>query len=208
METSRAEGMYEMFGMLPIAGVPMGDPLAGTRFTSRGLSEVARLSPSWSYVHDYCSSRNRPNIMAKRNERERNRVKLVNRGFAALRQHVPGGATKKKMSKVETLRSAVEYIKMLQQLLRDDDENHNSQSVKSELKNITIFHGFYEIEDTVPCNQDLLPPPSSSFNSEGMIFSSERSSLIKTHVSDFSSPRTMTDYNDLSGDELLDIAWL
>lgn len=45
--------------------------------------------------------------VARRNERERNRVRLVNLGFAALRQHVPHGAASKKMSKVETLRSAV-----------------------------------------------------------------------------------------------------
>nr|AAA03722.1 transcriptional regulator [Gallus gallus] len=56
-----------------------------------------------------------------RNERERNRVKLVNLGFATLREHVPNGAANKKMSKVETLRSAVEYIRALQQLLDEHD---------------------------------------------------------------------------------------
>ncbi|GFX98516.1 achaete-scute homolog 1 [Trichonephila clavipes] len=67
--------------------------------------------------------------VARRNERERNRVRQVNLGFATLRQHVPNGAKSKKMSKVETLRSAVQYIKQLQQLLNDeegttmDDEN-------------------------------------------------------------------------------------
>ncbi|KAM6309172.1 achaete-scute homolog 2 [Aegotheles albertisi] len=59
--------------------------------------------------------------VARRNERERNRVRLVNMGFAALRQHVPHGATSKKMSKVETLRSAVEYIRALQRLLDEHD---------------------------------------------------------------------------------------
>ncbi|NXG06196.1 ASCL1 protein, partial [Sakesphorus luctuosus] len=58
---------------------------------------------------------------ARRNERERNRVRLVNLGFAALRQHVPHGAASKKMSKVETLRSAVEYIRALQRLLDEHD---------------------------------------------------------------------------------------
>ncbi|KAG9339884.1 hypothetical protein JZ751_022197 [Albula glossodonta] len=62
-----------------------------------------------------------PRAVARRNERERNRVKLVNNGFATLRQHVPNGATNKKMSKVETLRSAVEYIRALQQLLHEHD---------------------------------------------------------------------------------------
>ncbi|KAM3854898.1 achaete-scute homolog 2 [Vipera latastei] len=59
--------------------------------------------------------------VARRNERERNRVKLVNLGFQTLRQHVPNGAAAKKMSKVETLRSAVEYIRALQQLLQEHD---------------------------------------------------------------------------------------
>ncbi|XP_070591743.1 achaete-scute homolog 2 [Erythrolamprus reginae] len=59
--------------------------------------------------------------VARRNERERNRVKLVNLGFQTLRQHVPNGAAAKKMSKVETLRSAVEYIQALQQLLDEHD---------------------------------------------------------------------------------------
>ncbi|KAL4672186.1 hypothetical protein H8957_009815 [Semnopithecus entellus] len=62
-----------------------------------------------------CSRRRRPATaetggsaaaVARRNERERNRVKLVNLGFQALRQHVPHGGASKKLSKVETLRSA------------------------------------------------------------------------------------------------------
>ncbi|NXC51062.1 ASCL1 protein, partial [Penelope pileata] len=47
--------------------------------------------------------------------------RLVNLGFAALRQHVPHGAASKKLSKVETLRSAVEYIRALQRLLDEHD---------------------------------------------------------------------------------------
>lgn len=62
-----------------------------------------------------------PVAVARRNERERNRVKQVNMGFQTLRQHVPNGAANKKMSKVETLRSAVEYIRALQRLLEEHD---------------------------------------------------------------------------------------
>lgn len=58
-----------------------------------------------------------PAAVARRNERERNRVRLVNHGFATLRQHVPSTTKNKKMSKVDTLKSAVEYIKRLQELL-------------------------------------------------------------------------------------------
>ncbi|XP_076971051.1 achaete-scute homolog 2 [Tamandua tetradactyla] len=77
-----------------------------------------------------CSRRRRPGAVesgrgaaavAQRNERERNRVKLVNLGFQALRQHVPHGGASKKLSKVETLRSAVEYIRALQRLLAEHD---------------------------------------------------------------------------------------
>uniref|UniRef100_A0A3B4DGD0 BHLH domain-containing protein n=1 Tax=Pygocentrus nattereri TaxID=42514 RepID=A0A3B4DGD0_PYGNA len=62
-----------------------------------------------------------PVAVARRNERERNRVKQVNLGFQTLRQHVPSGAASKKMSKVETLRSAVEYIRALQRLVNEHD---------------------------------------------------------------------------------------
>ncbi|XP_029112380.1 achaete-scute homolog 1b-like [Scleropages formosus] len=62
-----------------------------------------------------------PLAVARRNERERNRVRQVNMGFQTLRQHVPSGAASRKMSKVETLRSAVEYIRALQRLLDAHD---------------------------------------------------------------------------------------
>ncbi len=69
----------------------------------------------------YTIPQQQPMAVARRNERERNRVKQVNMGFQTLRQHVPNGAANKKMSKVETLRSAVEYIRALQQLLDEHD---------------------------------------------------------------------------------------
>ncbi|XP_055551430.1 achaete-scute complex protein T8-like [Wyeomyia smithii] len=73
----------------------------------------------------------------RRNARERNRVQQVNNGFAALRQRIPEeiaeafetGATRgvhKKLSKVETLRMAVEYIKCLERLLSLDPEKEGS----------------------------------------------------------------------------------
>ncbi|XP_056463982.1 achaete-scute homolog 1b-like [Gadus chalcogrammus] len=70
--------------------------------------------------------------VARRNERERNRVRQVNAGFQTLRQHVPNGATNGKLSKVETLRSAVEYIRALQQLL------HSGQSISAAFDNLEV----------------------------------------------------------------------
>jgi len=54
---------------------------------------------------------------ARRNERERNRVRQVNAGFDRLRDHVPQGRRNRKLSKVDTLRAAVEYIGHLQTIL-------------------------------------------------------------------------------------------
>ncbi|XP_013108053.1 achaete-scute complex protein T3 [Stomoxys calcitrans] len=77
--------------------------------------------------------------VARRNARERNRVKQVNNGFSNLRQHIPqsvinalssgGRGASKKLSKVDTLRIAVEYIRGLQDLL-DSSEGGSVNSSK------------------------------------------------------------------------------
>ncbi|XP_038173667.1 achaete-scute homolog 3 [Arvicola amphibius] len=60
---------------------------------------------------------------SKRNERERQRVKCVNEGYARLRRHLPEDYLEKRLSKVETLRAAIKYISYLQSLLyRDETE--------------------------------------------------------------------------------------
>uniref|UniRef100_A0A4W3I5D2 BHLH domain-containing protein n=1 Tax=Callorhinchus milii TaxID=7868 RepID=A0A4W3I5D2_CALMI len=51
------------------------------------------------------------------NERERQRVKCVNEGYTRLRDHLPSAVAEKRLSKVETLRAAIGYIKYLQDLL-------------------------------------------------------------------------------------------
>lgn len=59
------------------------------------------------------------NFIQRRNERERARVKNVNEGFERLRKHLPltQSQREKRLSKVETLRMAVAYIKHLRQLI-------------------------------------------------------------------------------------------
>lgn len=49
--------------------------------------------------------------MVRWNERERNRVKMVNLGFEIFWEYVLNGKKNKKMSKVDILRVVVEYIK-------------------------------------------------------------------------------------------------
>lgn len=68
--------------------------------------------------------RSRSNSQLRRNERERNRVRMINMTFARLRQHIPDGYCKnknKKLSKVDTLRGAIDYINGLQDLLDEHD---------------------------------------------------------------------------------------
>ncbi|XP_037616972.1 achaete-scute homolog 4-like [Sebastes umbrosus] len=58
-----------------------------------------------------------PAFIRKRNERERHRVRCVNEGYARLRERLPQELEDKKLSKVETLRAAIDYIKHLQRQL-------------------------------------------------------------------------------------------
>ena len=54
----------------------------------------------------------------KRNARERNRVQTVNHGFERLRQIVPSAILDKKMSKVNILAQAVDYIHCLHSMVQ------------------------------------------------------------------------------------------
>ena len=68
-------------------------------------------------IHGYAIKPQQDLKTIKRNERERNRVETVNTGFETLRRHVPKAATVKKMSKVNILTEAVDYIMRLKQML-------------------------------------------------------------------------------------------
>jgi len=99
--------------------------------------QMACTIPMISRMHDQMDQRARrrrsnhslvasmdPATVARRNERERNRVKQVNDGFAALRKKVPFLPDKKKLSKVEILRYAMMYIRDLKDIVDDHDCNN------------------------------------------------------------------------------------
>ncbi|XP_013185531.2 achaete-scute complex protein T8-like [Amyelois transitella] len=118
--------------------VRAADPSSGNISTKRprlreNVAEEANRAPT-------------PLAVARRNARERNRVRQVNDGFAALRRHIPeevaaafenansNRGPNKKLSKVETLRMAVEYIRNLESLLnigQADKENSGRPSMES-----------------------------------------------------------------------------
>jgi achaete-scute complex protein len=74
----------------------------------------------------------------RRNARERNRVRHINDCFEILRQHIPHEKHNKKLSKVDTLKSAMIYIENLRQLLQSttpiiySQQQSNLISIKQE----------------------------------------------------------------------------
>lgn len=77
-----------------------------------------------------------PTFIRRRNERERQRVRHVNDGFERLRNHLPLAPTDrdKRLSKVDTLRYAIKYIRHLQSLLGgkvDSDADDDLSEEKS-----------------------------------------------------------------------------
>lgn len=110
----------------------MGNPQLFNKY-----GQMACTLPIISRMHDSLDQRSRrrrsnhslvasmdPATVARRNERERNRVKQVNDGFAALRKKVPFLPDKKKLSKVEILRYAMMYIRDLKDIVDDHDCNN------------------------------------------------------------------------------------
>lgn len=132
-----------------------------------------------------------PASVARRNARERNRVKQVNNGFATLRQHIPptvaaafsptsnggGRGASKKLSKVETLRLAVEYIRSLQQMIEDhESEMGNGTGVENNIAdnryyssspdNMSQFNSYPILLPTPACSE-ASSSPTPSHSSEG-----------------------------------------
>lgn len=103
-------------------------------------SSSSSSSSSTKSSHPYATHQPQTVSVQRRNARERNRVKQVNNGFSTLRQHIPsdvvaalsngGRGASKKLSKVDTLKVAVEYIRRLEDLLDEvvNDENASSSS--------------------------------------------------------------------------------
>nr|CAC27516.1 ASH1 protein [Cupiennius salei] len=172
---------------------------------STTTTTVAKIAPKRT-TDGTRSRRNRPTSppsargpsVARRNERERNRVRQVNLGFATLRQHVPNRS--KKMSKVETLRSAVQYIRQLQALLGDTSADADDCCGADE--NCGGVPAFAEAFARTQPHIETLASASASHSTTGASASSPAPSL----GSDASSP-----YDSLSpeDEELIDFTtWL
>ncbi|XP_057598276.1 achaete-scute homolog 4 [Hippopotamus amphibius kiboko] len=107
-----------MPGSLP--RLPVRDPFRVPMRLDAACWERARgggCAPRRPYLSLPLEGAFQPAFLRKRNERERQRVRCVNEGYARLRDHLPRELADKRLSKVETLRAAIRYIRHLQELL-------------------------------------------------------------------------------------------
>lgn len=93
--------------------LPLRDPFR----VSLHLDAAACCAPRRPYLPLPLDGALEPAFLRRRNERERQRVRCVNEGYARLRDHLPRELAGKRLSKVETLRAAIGYIRHLQGLL-------------------------------------------------------------------------------------------
>ncbi|XP_028033279.1 achaete-scute complex protein T3-like [Bombyx mandarina] len=137
--------------------------------------------------------------IARRNARERNRVKQVNDGFNALRKRLPaavvaalsGGARRgsgKKLSKVDTLRMVVEYIRYLQNMI---DESDAALGIPKQ-PSIDLSTISYEADDGVfersSPYTDSVPSPADSESSSGVSSNYSQGYIPNFHIEEQITP--------------------
>ncbi|KAJ2950497.1 hypothetical protein O0L34_g8740 [Tuta absoluta] len=146
--------------------------------------------------------------IARRNARERNRVKQVNDGFNALRKRLPaavvaaltGGSRRgsgKKLSKVDTLKMVVEYIKYLQGVIEESDAALGITQDKTQ--NYDMDEGVFT--ENSPYSEPV-PSPVDSECSSGVSSAYSNNSLYQTYQT------SVQKLSPMEEDELLDaISW-
>ena len=72
---------------------------------------------------------------AKRNIKERRRIKRIADGFTKLQNALPHCRGKKRLSKIDTLRNALSYIYHLSNILHEDDIRRNALQAEQMLTN-------------------------------------------------------------------------
>lgn len=168
----------------------------------------------------YGAPQQQPASVARRNARERNRVKQVNNGFATLRQHIPpsvaaalapqgpstGRGASKKLSKVETLRLAVEYIRSLKQMIEDHESDLSGGSTDGSLQDNRFYssspnqYDSYPILLQTPTCSEASASPTPSQSSDGSFSATSTYSANLYHQENFENyePKSPED------EELLD----
>lgn len=159
-------------------------PIAPAPNRKYSTSDIQVDKKKYNYKNNLYSGSQVASI-ARRNARERNRVKQVNDGFNALRKRLPaavigalsGGARRgsgKKLSKVDTLKMVVEYIKYLQNMINESDAAHGvTKPVQSQMSyegDEGIFHDSSPYSESVPSpgDSDCSSGVSSAYSSSNL----------------------------------------
>jgi len=104
----------------------------GSKVTARADSTGLENEQNQIVKHHHSVKKMQTPSVARRNARERNRVKGVNDGFGFLKKHVP--SLKSKSSKVETLRAAIAYIKTLRKELGEEVEDYKNSTFEFKME--------------------------------------------------------------------------
>jgi hypothetical protein len=108
----------------------------------------------------------------KRNARERNRVLTVNQSFETLRRAVPSAAAHRKLSKVNIVQQAMEYIHSLVQLLQEADMTSQGSPRVSSASSPTCLSSAvpcWSFQSSYPHGPEGIRLVSSSFSGENFM---------------------------------------
>lgn len=95
-------------------------------------------------AHDSASNRLR---RLRANDRERKRVHMINCAMDSLRSVVPGLRDKRKLTKLELLRAANQYIWLLNESLRT---NRSIDEIQREIQRVQESHRFIYVGFPIP----------------------------------------------------------
>ena len=131
-------------------------PVNQHHFWTHGMHPYHTDHMQWAHYTDVTSHAMKSHTIsahsyaiARRNERERNRVRHINSTFERLRKHLPSTGRKRKLSKVDTLRTAIRYIGHLQDIL---DQNEPLNSKTSDKKDSKVSDNCQPARDDVGVN--------------------------------------------------------
>ena len=93
-----------------------------------------------------------PLAVQRRNARERTRVKTVNQSYESLKAHVPSAARHKRMSKVEIIKHALDYIERLQRMVEQAEETEEEAGLELNSSSAdpgSVLHPSQECDTTI-----------------------------------------------------------
>lgn len=156
-----------------------------------------------------------PMSVMRRNERERNRVRQVNDGYVTLRERIPqdivttnsngGRGASKKLSKVDTLRLALVYIRQLKEKIGEYDSDASSSNCESPEPNMFYNYQSSSSEYSQYSQSSSSPTPSqlSENSSDGHYFQQQQQHHHHIELPQFNTQMYNCTINEPSEDEEL-----